>query len=67
MPTDSTLDASAVFLGFGAGGQQGVYKAQPDGPPQTVADPNTTVPGNLDSKFTQFVGTPAISGPEVDI
>jgi len=42
-----------VFVGYGTGGQQGVYRAAPEGPPVKVADLNTVVPGGLGS-FLDF-------------
>ena len=46
-----------AFFGAGSGGQQGVYRAHPEGPPIKVADLNTAIPGGT-GNFTGFgIGT----------
>ena len=50
-PTNSA--GNTAFFGTGSGGQQGIYRAGPDGPPIKVADLNTAIPGGV-GNFTAF-------------
>jgi hypothetical protein len=53
-----------VFLGFGSSGQQGIYRAIPEGPPVRVVDLSSQVPQS-DFQFSQFLGSPAVGGSDV--
>ena len=66
IPTDPCISGNlVVFVGNGAGGQQGVYVAnpisQPSGPPIRVVDLNTAIPGGS-GNFTAIPTDPCISG-----
>lgn len=58
----------AAFYGAGSGGQQGIYRAGTSGPPITIADLNTTIPGGT-GNFTSFIPSdptiPSIDGDNV--
>jgi hypothetical protein len=56
--TDDTLTA---FVGTGGGGQEGVYVALPNGPPNRVADLTTPIPGGAGS-FTGFAALSTSDG-----
>jgi hypothetical protein len=70
IPTDPCVSGdNVVFFGTGLGGQQGVYRGVPDGPPIKVADLATAIPGGV-GNFTGFslnnIPTdPCISGDTV--
>lgn len=51
---------TVVALGYGEAGQQGIY-AFSSGPPATVADRATTIPGSIGQSFASF-GPPAFDG-----
>jgi hypothetical protein len=53
MPIAYIDGADVAFVGYGTGGQQGVYRAQPDGPPSKVADTATPIPGGT-GNFVAF-------------
>ena len=59
---------NVAFLGDGAGGQQGIYRAAIGGSVATVADKNTAIPGGT-GNFTSFLpgepSAPAIKGANV--
>jgi hypothetical protein len=52
-PSPCVSGRNAVFMGFGAGGQQGVYAAVPPEPPFRIADLNTPIPSG-NGNFTSF-------------
>lgn len=67
IPGDPCISGDNVaFFGVGSGGQQGLYRATPSGPPIKVADLNTAIPGGT-GNFTGFSNgahppNPCISG-----
>ncbi len=62
--TPNISGTEVAFVGYGAGGQQGVYRAAPEGPPDKVADLNTPIPAGV-GNFTSFMPIAYIDGADV--